>query len=82
MTLDILFTYLTMDERNEGRGSKAPLALLGILIRKKKIYIYMNVKKPPFLKPVAFKFDANPEFTFLFHVTHPVSHAEPSRSSP
>lgn len=34
MTLDILFTYLTMDERNEGRGSKTPFALKGILISK------------------------------------------------
>lgn len=35
MTLDILFTYLTMDERNDGWGSKAPWVLWGILISKK-----------------------------------------------
>lgn len=34
MTLDILFTYLTMDERKEGWGSKALWALKGILISK------------------------------------------------
>ena len=32
MTLDILFTYLTMDERKEGWKKKAPRALVGILI--------------------------------------------------
>lgn len=37
MTLDILFTYLTMDERNEGWGSKTPLALKGILISKNEL---------------------------------------------
>lgn len=37
MTLDILFTYLTMDERNEGRGSKAPRVLQGILISKNEL---------------------------------------------
>lgn len=37
MTLDILFTYLTMDERNEGWGSKAPWVLKGILISKNEL---------------------------------------------
>lgn len=39
MTLDILFTYLTTDERNEGRGSKAPWALKRISISKNELYL-------------------------------------------